>query len=245
MSVKTRAERSESQDWFHIAALGEQLRSENSLSTQRDRIASMTGRLIEGVVEVWLEEKFFRLPDWEAGSIFPPQPTLAGMKLAFKAGKLITQSKSIKNSASHATFAAIPLEDQGITLGILQITRRKGPGFSTAELNLLQSLAQIISVSLFASHRTEVEQFRLRQLNLVREVSSQIANVLNLDELAARVTELIQKTFHYYYVAIFTLDSNSNALRFRSSAGVPRNGKKKAAIALEVEMGQGLIGESA
>ncbi|MDO8754580.1 MAG: GAF domain-containing protein, partial [Anaerolineales bacterium] len=47
------------------------------------------------------------------------------------------------------------------------------------------------------------------------------------------------------YVAIFTLDSNSNALRFRSSAGVPRNGKKKAAIALEVEMGQGLIGESA
>ena len=178
------------------------------------------------MVDVWLQEKFFRLPDWKDGFIFPPQPTLAGMKLAFKAGKLITQSKSIKNSASHATFAAIPLEDQGITLGILQITRRKGPGFSTAELNLLQGLAQIISVSLFASHRTEVEQFRLRQLNLVREVSTQIANVLNLDELAARVTELIQKTFHYYYVAIFTLDSNSNALRFRSSAGVPRKGRR-------------------
>ncbi|MBM3179901.1 MAG: GAF domain-containing protein [Chloroflexi bacterium] len=245
MSVKTRAERSGSQDWFHIAALGEQLRSENSLSIQRDRIVSMTGRLIEGVVDVWLQEKFFRLPDREDGFIFPAQPTLAGMKLAFKAGKLITQSRSIKNAASRGTFAAIPLEDQGITLGILQITRPKGPKFSTPELNLLQGLAQIISVSLFASHRTEVEQFRLRQLTLVREVSTQIANVLNLDELADRVTELIQKTFHYYYVAIFTLDSNSNALRFRSSAVAPRKGKKKAAIALEVEMGQGLIGEAA
>ncbi|MDP2778608.1 MAG: GAF domain-containing protein, partial [Anaerolineales bacterium] len=253
MSVKTRAERSESQDWFHFAALGEQLRSENSLSAQRDQIVSMTGRLIEGVVDVWLQEKFFRLPDWDDGFIFPPQPTLGGMKLAFKAGKLITQSKSIKNSASRGTFAAIPLEDQGITLGILQITRPKGPGFSTAELNLLQGLAQIISVSLFASHRTEVEQFRLRQLNLVREVSTQIANVLNLDELASRVTELIQKTFHYYYVAIFTLDTNSNALRFRSSAVAPRKGRrrpearegKKVSIALEVEVGQGLIGEAA
>ena len=253
MSVKTRAERSKSQDWFHFAALGEQLRSENSLTAQRDRIVSMTGRLIEGVVDVWLQEKFFRLPDREDGFIFPPQPTLGGMKLAFKAGKLITQSKSIKNSASRGTFAAIPLEDQGITLGILQITRRKGPGFSSAELNLLQGLAQIISVSLFASHRTEVEQLRLRQLNLVREVSTQIANVLNLDELASRVTELIQKTFHYYYVAIFTLDTNSNALRFRSSAVAPRKGRrrpearegKKVSIALEVEMGQGLIGEAA
>jgi len=56
---------------------------------------------------------------------------------------------------------------------------------------------------------------------------------------------LIQKTFNFYYVAIFTLEPNSNALRFRSSAVAPRKGKKKVSIALEVEIGQGLIGESA
>ena len=63
----------------------------------------------------------------------------------------------------------------------------------------------MIAVSLIASHRLAVERFRLNQLNLVREVSAQIANVLKVDELASRVTELIQQTFHYYYVAIFTL----------------------------------------
>ncbi|MCQ3938040.1 MAG: hypothetical protein DPW18_13465 [Chloroflexi bacterium] len=232
-------------DWLQLASLGEQLRSEESLGAQRDRIVAMTSRLIEGSVEVWLHENIFRLPDWEDGRIFPPHPTLDGMKQAVKTGKLVASNGRTKNTASRRTFAAVPLEDQGVTLGALQVTRPRGPKFSADELNLLQGLAQIVSVSLFASHRAEVEQFRLRQLNLVREVSAQIANVLDLDELAARVTQLIQNTFNFYYVAIFTLEPHSNALRFRSSAVAPRKGRKKASIALEVEMGQGLIGEAA
>ncbi len=236
----------DSWDWQQLASLGEDLRNKDSLSAQRDGIIAMTNRLLEGVVDFWLNEKVFRLPDWKEKPVFPAQSTSDGIKQAIKTGKLFLKyDKTTKSSASFRTFAAVPLEDHGITLGALQITRPKGPAFSPEELNLLQALAQIIAVSLIASHRSEVEQFRLRQLNLVREVSAQIANVLHLDELSARVTELIQKTFNFYYVAIFTLDPYSNALRFRSSAVAPRKGKKKASIALEVEIGQGLIGEAA
>ena len=241
MSAATRT----SWDWLEIASLGEQLRSEDSLSAQRDRIIAMTSHLIKGKVDVWLKESIFRLPDWDDGQLFPPQPAKDGMRRAVKAGKLVTKNGLTKTTTSRSKFAAIPLEDQGITLGALQITRPQGPKFTEDELSLLQGLAQIISVSLFASHRAEVEQFRLRQLNLVREVSAQIANVLNLDDLAARVTQLIQKTFNFYYVAIFTMTRNSTGLRFRSSAVAPRKGRKKATIALEVELGQGLIGEAA
>ncbi|MBI5823697.1 MAG: GAF domain-containing protein [Chloroflexi bacterium] len=231
-------------DWRQLASLGEDLRNKNSLSAQRDEIFAMTSRLIEGTVDVWLNEKVFRLPDWKNAPAFSPQPAHEGMKQALKTKKPFIKLDKKKN-ASFVTVASVPLEDHGITLGALQLTRPNGPAFSAEELNLLQALAQIVAVSLIASHRAEVEQFRLRQLNLVREVSAQIANVLDLDELSARVTELIQKTFNFYYVAIFTLDPNSNALRFRSSAVAPRKGKKKASIALEVDMGQGLIGESA
>lgn len=241
MSAATR----NSWDWLALASLGEQLRNVDSLSAQRDQIASMTSRLIDGKVDVWLQEMMFRLPDWSDGRIFPNQPSLEGMKRAIKSGKLVTKNGRTKKSASISTFASVPLEDQGVTLGALQITRPKGPAFSDEELNLLQGLAQIVSVSLFASHRAEVEEFRLRQLNLVREVSAQIANVVDLDELAKQITKLIQKTFNFYYVAIFTMESNSNGLHFRSSAVAPRKGKKKASIALEVETGQGLIGEAA
>ncbi|MBI5351349.1 MAG: GAF domain-containing protein [Chloroflexi bacterium] len=238
------SQRPELWDWRQLASLGEQLRKENSFSAQRDRIVTMTARLISGKVDVWLNESIFRLPDWEDGKVFPAQPALDGMKRAIRTGKLFIQNKPKTRSASRPTFASVPLENQGLTLGAIQITRRKGTVFSGEELNLIQELAQMISMSLFTSHRAEVEQFRLRQLNLVREVSTQIANVLNVDELSARVTQLIQKTFNYYYVAIFTLETNSTALRFRSSAVVPRKGRKKASIALEVEAGQGLIGEA-
>jgi GAF domain-containing protein len=90
-----------------------------------------------------------------------------------------------------------------------------------------------------------VERFRLNQLNLVREVSAQIANVLNVDELASRVTELIQETFHFYYVAIFTLQQDS--LRFRSSAmpRASRKAKRNPPVGVDVELGQGLIGQAA
>lgn len=243
-----------SNDWLQLASLGEQLRSEDSLGAQRDRIAALTNRLLPGNVDVWLQESIFRLPDWEDGHLFPNQPALEGMKRAIKSGKLIKKNgegkktatlSASKGAASRSTFASVPLEDQGITLGALQVTRPKGPEFTNDELNLLQGLGQIISVNLFASHRAEVEQFRLRQLNLVREVSAQIADVLDINELAARVTSLIQKTFNFYYVAFFTLEPNDHAFHFRASAIAPRKGKRKAAIALEVEIGQGLIGEAA
>ena len=79
----------------------------------------------------------------------------------------------------------------------------------------------------------------------IRRVSAQIANVLELDELARRVTELIQKTFNYYYVAFFTLKPGAPSLRFRASASAPRPGRRKKSIIVEAGLGQGLIGEAA
>jgi len=243
MASATRAGRRESWDWRQLASLGEQLLSEGSLSAQHQRIVAMAGRLIDGQVDVWLHEDVFRLPDWDPKRIFAPQPPLEGMRLAIR-NRHPYLKKPDRSSRSRRSFIAVPLEDQGFTLGAIQITRPKGPRFRPEELELLEGLAMIVATGLFAAHRTEVERFRLSQLNLVREVSTQIASVLNVDELAKRVTELIQKRFHYYYVAIFTLKPNSQALRYRASAAVPRKGRKKASVALEVELGQGLIGEA-
>ena len=92
-----------------------------------------------------------------------------------------------------------------------------------------------------ASHRFVVEQWRIEQLTLVRRVSAQIANVFDLDELTRRVTKLIQRTFHYYYVAIFTREPEREALNFRSSAG-PERGRGKR---VKARLGEGLVGSVA
>jgi len=244
MSAATRSPLSA--DWRNLASLGEQLASTTSFVAQRDRIIDMTSRLLDGTADVWLHENLFRLPNMAEESLFPARPLAPGMQRALKLGKLCTkQKRETKDHASRGTWAAIPLEDQGMTLGALQITRPKGPDFKQDELDLLKGLAGVIAVSLIASHRAAVERFRLNQLNLVREVSAQIANALSVNELASRVTELIQQTFHYYYVAIFTIPENSTSLRFRSSAMASRKGRRKAKVALEVEVGQGLVGQVA
>jgi serine phosphatase RsbU (regulator of sigma subunit)/putative methionine-R-sulfoxide reductase with GAF domain len=245
-----------SSDWRNIASLGEQIANATSLAEQRDHIVAMTSRLVQGDVDVWLDEKIFRLPSLQEGDIFPEQPEFQGMQRALKTGQVSTRQQRGKSNApraalrsslrsQRASWAAVPLIEQGIPLGALQVTRPQGPEFKQRELDMLERLAGAVAVSLIASHRVAVERFRLNQLNLVREVSAQIANVLNVNELASRVTELIQQTFHYYYVAIFTLPEGSASLRFRSSAMAPRKGRRKASVALEVEIGQGLIGQAA
>ncbi|MCL4530563.1 MAG: GAF domain-containing protein, partial [Chloroflexi bacterium] len=194
MAASTRSP--DSLDWREIASLGEQLVNTNSLIAQRDRIVSMATRLLDGRVDVWLHENLFRLPDWKEKHLFPPQPRLDGMRRAVEKRKACIV-RATKKSASKKVYAAVPIEDQGFVLGALQVTRSKGPNFQKEELEVLESLASVVAVSLYASHRAEVERFRMGQLNLVRAVSTQIASVLQVDELACRVTELIQKTFNY------------------------------------------------
>ena len=214
-------------DWREIASLGEQLISANSLIAQRDRIVSMTGRLIPGKVEVWLHENLFRLPDWDAERLFPYQPALGGMRYAVKKHKPYLRNASKKAKIKKA-LVAVSIEDHGLVLGALQVTRPRGPNFSKEEIELIESLASIVAIGLYASHRAEVERFRLGQLNLVRQVSAQIANVLNVNELAQRVTELIQKTFNYYYVGIFTVrpGTKSSALPLQRIRAA-QSGKRK------------------
>ncbi|HKJ38368.1 MAG TPA: GAF domain-containing protein [Anaerolineales bacterium] len=235
-------------DWSDLATLGEQIVGTTSLAAQQEQIISIVSRLIKGDVEVWFQENLFQLPNVAKKIEFKQKAASAGMKRAIKTGGLcIKQNKGTKSSASNGTWAVVPLEEQGIALGAIQINRPKGPAFKKNELNLLEGMAGIISVSLIASHRVAVERFRLNQLNLVREVSAQIANAVSVTELADRVTELIQKTFHYYYVAIFTLRRDSTSMRFRSSAmpKASRKGRQKKKVALDVEIGQGLIGQAA
>ena len=235
-------------DLGDLAALGEQIVSATSLAAQRDQIHAMVSNLVKGEATVWLQEHLFRLPNAENEITFTQQPPTTGMERAMQTGEMrLKKSRKTKTNGSSSTWVAFPLEEQGITLGAIQVDRPKGPAFKKGELDLLEGITGVVSMGLVASHRVAVERFRLNQLNLVREVSAQIANALSVTELSERVTELIQKTFHYYYVAIFTIQDSSSSLRFRASAmpKAARKGRRRKKVALEVEIGQGLIGQVA
>lgn len=231
-------------DWRAIASLGEQLVGTDSLLAQRDSIVRMVRRMVSGQVDVWLHEDLFRLPDWPQRRAFPPRPRSETMLRAFQRRRAFVRRAPGKEGRGKC-IAAVPIVDQGLLLGILQIGRSAGPSFRKDELELLESIAAVVAAGLYASHRVQLERFRLEELNLVRRVSAEITTVLQLDELSRRVCELIQRTFNYYYVAIFTLKPGDAKLRFRASASAQRTGAQRHPLALEVELGQGLIGEAA
>lgn len=216
-----------------IVQLGDALMKGGSLESRRDLILETASRLLNAQVEIWLEESQFRLPGLNQPPLFPAQPPDGPMLETFRTGSPFL-------SKGPRTMLAFPIKNGSISLGVLQ-AQRPGKPFRKNEIEILEGLAGHVSLALVAAHRLAVDQWRTEQLTLVRRVSAQIANVLNLDVLTRRVTKLIQRTFHYYYVAIFTHTTSQEFLKFRSSAGQARGRGKP----LKIRLGDGLIGSVA
>ena len=128
---------------------------------------------------------------------------------------------------------------QDVVLGVLwvQFTNRSKANLET--LTYLQALAAFSALTLQVTRQSSLKNWRYEQLSLVSSVSNQIANVQNLDELCSKVTHLIQNTFHYYFVAVFTVETNNEYMRFRASSG---RKKDFSALSHSIKVGQGLVG---
>lgn len=219
-----------------LFGLGDHILAAETFSAQRDLLLETASQLAsDAEVSLWLNEPYFHLPDWTE-SIFPPTPPDGLMSSVHMSGKTASQQRD------EVLSMAIPLQREQTGLGVLEIRHQNGRKFSRRERDILEGLGQIASIGLFAWHLGGLERWRLGQLALVRTVGVQVANETDMDALARRVTRLIQSTFKYYYVAIFTLERNRTTLTFRSSAGGVGVG---LAEGITVELGQGLVGAAA
>lgn len=231
--------------------------AEETLKTQRKLILSATERILQAEATLWLaEDVVSHLIGRQQGT--PAPDDLTGLQSGLMRGCLEERRLCLADSAhgdgcwtieqpgGQALVCAAPmlLRDPQTgadrLLGALQAQRLKGPQFSIEEAQLLEGLAFQTALALQASMRLVSEHRRLQQLTLVRQVSLQIADLHDLDELTRQITQLIQQTFDYYYVAILTLEPEDEHLRFRASAGPMRDGDR-----LQVHLGEGIIGHVA
>jgi serine phosphatase RsbU (regulator of sigma subunit)/putative methionine-R-sulfoxide reductase with GAF domain/anti-sigma regulatory factor (Ser/Thr protein kinase) len=219
--------------------LGEKILAASSFAAQRDLIIETAALLVDGQITLWLNESAFHLPNW-VENLFPAEPPTPFLKHTHETGRM-----SRKHEAE-AYWVAVPIRHEEVKLGAIEIYRPNGGKFSRRELDFLDGLGRTTSIALVAWHRVNVERWRLGQLSLVRTVSAQIANEPDIDVLADKVTRLIQATFKYYYVGIFTLEAGRSALTFRSSAGgATRHTGSLTTTAFQVNLGEGLVGHAA
>jgi sigma-B regulation protein RsbU (phosphoserine phosphatase) len=221
-------------EWEELIRLGAKLARLNGLEEQHRVLHQAISRLLEGQVEIWLNEALLR-PPASSPAFFPPRPEAAPMARAF------VTSQTIHEKHENAYWICTPIQDRDSLFGVIGL-KRNAP-FREQEIALLEGIAHVASLGLLATHREVIEQFRRQQLSLVRRVTSQIARIGDLDDMARRVAQEILETFRYYYVAIFTREADSDLLTYR--AGAIRGGEQRRPPALRVRLGQGLIGWAA
>ena len=216
--------------------LGARLLDLNGLPEQHDLIITVMQELFGGKNELWINDALFKLPGRQSQTINNADLPSPEMNQVINTGTPV-QTSGQENCMAIAAIC------QGTIFGVMQVSRSIESPFNKKDFEILQGLAAMVAQVLRDTHRKAVEEWRIEQLNLVRKVSAQIVDVMDLDELARQLTRLIQQTFQYYYVAIFTFDQNQQSLKFRSSAGpIAHKRKRRSSPVLKVEVGKGIIG---
>jgi len=223
--------------WRRLLDLGKELVNQPKITEQRKLILETATDLVGGEAMLWLNSSMYALPEAKP----PPEPSpppSAAMRLVLERERSVIEDSSV----------ALPLRGRSNVLGILEVKRTKASPFSDDEIAILEGLATQAAVALQASREIAVERWRLEQLSLVRTVSAQIADVLDLDELAHQVVNLVLRTFGYYYAALFILEPDQETLLCRASAGPTQaDAGEEAGTSFQpsVELGQGIVGHVA
>ncbi|HVP21996.1 MAG TPA: GAF domain-containing protein [Anaerolineaceae bacterium] len=236
-------------EWKQFLRLAEELMSLPDAASQCRLIAGTVAGLFACQSTLWLAKPVYPLPGQ------PPVPLIPGpgvpdlAQLALNESQILCQEDarvfqgSQLSASNPARSMAIPITSQKIILGVLVVERPEGTHFEKKDLTYLEALAAHTAQALRISQQATLKNWRSQQLALVRKVSAQIANIVELDELCTQITQLIQQTFHYYEVVIFTLEPGTDELCFRASAR--QAGTDGGPRGFKVKIGEGLIGQVA
>ncbi|NLG98126.1 MAG: GAF domain-containing protein [Chloroflexi bacterium] len=230
-------------EWKQLLHLGEQLVNQPTPAAQCDRIAEVIGKLLSARVRVWLASPFYPVPGTPAMETLPDAPATELVHRAWAERKSQCDPQPPQNespSDGGPVAAAVPMMINENLIGVVQADRPDGQPFSARDLSLLEGLVAHAATAMEVTRQEKIEKWRLEQLSLVRSVSGQIARLTKLDELYRQVTHLIQKTFNYYYVAIFALDQEQGVLRFQGSAS--QNNSTPLSTDFVTDLDQGIIG---
>jgi phosphoserine phosphatase RsbU/P len=86
-------------------------------------------------------------------------------------------------------------------------------------LESLEKISKITGLVIYATLQKHLQDWRQKHLSLVRTVTAQVSQITDLALLTRQITKLIQKSFNYYYVAVFLINNDTNRLQFKASAG--------------------------
>ena len=120
-------------------------------------------------------------------------------------------------------------------VGAVSIQSHQPHAFNEDHVRLLSIVANQAGPVIANARLLEAVQRRMTQLQLIGEVSREVAAILDLDVLFERVVELIQWHFNYYFVAVVLREDDGDDLVFAGATAPAMRDRR-------VQVGQGIIG---
>ncbi|NMC29395.1 MAG: GAF domain-containing protein [Pelolinea sp.] len=233
-------ESGKSWEWQDILDFSGKLLDEANLQDQLKLIKQYLSTRLQTKVFIWLDDSFLPLPDETGSTIFKTDACSVLMK------KALASRQIVKKQNGDLLSIALPLYFHERTIGAVEIDDLLASqvGGQKAKLN---AFSRQVSSGLFHAHQMRIKEWRNKQLDLVRSVSTKIIQQHDIRKIFRYVTDLVADTFHYYFVAIYMLDEKKEKLLFQASSGkdISRDPDFQEIFANGIPLGKGLIGSCA
>ena len=136
---------------------------------------------------------------------------------------------------------AVPLVAKNRVIGVIDIQSRERNFFNEEHRRLLTLVAVRIATAI-ENARLYTRVYRQAQtLQVLNEISRELTSILNLDQLLARVGELVSRVIDYQMFSVLLLDEPTQTLQHRFSLRFKENINLKH----DIPLGKGLVGAAA
>src|SRR5271170_6360974 len=117
------------------------------------------------------------------------------------------------SAKSTRSEVAIPLMVRDEVVGVLDCQSERLNHFDSETIDLLTLFSTQASIALQNARLYSLEEQRARQLQAINAIAQQTTAVLDLEQLLARVCELIQGAFRVSHVSLFLREDHDLVLR--------------------------------
>ena len=136
---------------------------------------------------------------------------------------------------------AVPLLVKGRVIGVIDIQSEKLGHFTEEHLRLLQIAASRVAAAIENARLYTRVARQAQALTVLNEISRELTSILNLDELLARVGQLLKRVIDYQMFAVLLVDEREQVLEPRYSQVYGETAERRQ----KVPLNRGLVGAAA
>ncbi|BBB46781.1 SpoIIE family protein phosphatase [Pelolinea submarina] len=223
--------------WRQLFELGDLLLAQDSIYGQVDLIKIHLSAMVGAEVDVRLNAQFRPLPDQQL--ILKKQFGEAGSNSDI----FIKKDESFLSTTSQESFKIV-LQKENEPFGWILLTFPEPVDISEEWRNFLEISGRYLAGILDMTRLTRLKDWRFGQLALVRNVGMEIVRFREPFDLFNKIVQLVQDTFQFYFVALYTFDEEEKLLALQASAGQVLSTEQRNFLTMGkgIPLGEGLVG---